>query len=201
MSKPVLLLLAAGVLFAQQRPNGLYAIFETSKGTFTARLYEKDTPNTVAAFVGLARGTLATRDPKTGVSAPRPYFNNNLFHRVVPGEMIQGGDPTGTRTYHCGFTIPDEVLPGLRFDGAGKLAMANTGQPNSGSCQFFVTVNAMRSWDGAYTIFGTVVDGLRVVDAINRAPVRGDQPVDPVQIISVTIERVGPEPVVKKRKR
>jgi cyclophilin family peptidyl-prolyl cis-trans isomerase len=79
--------------------------------------------------------------------------------------------------------------------------MANTGQPHSGGCQFFITVDAVRPWDGNYAIFGTVVDGMNVVNAINRAPVRGDKPVDPVRLDSVAIQRVGPEPPVKKSKR
>jgi peptidyl-prolyl cis-trans isomerase A (cyclophilin A) len=195
-----LFLLAAGCLSAQQKPNGLYAIFNTSKGTITARLYEKDTPVTVENFVALAQGAKATRDPKTGTLVKRPLYDNITFHRVVPGEMIQSGDPTGIGAHNCGVLISDEFLPGLRFDNAGKLAMANTGQPNSGGCQFFITTDPMRVWDGKYTIFGIVVEGRDVVSRINRAPVRGDKPVDPVKLISVRIERIGPEPVKKRKK-
>lgn len=93
--------------------------------------------------------------------AKRPLYNNITFHRVVPGEMIQSGDPTGTGSHNCGFTIPDEPLPGQRFDSAGKLAMANTGAPDAGGCQFFITSSPMRVWGGKYTIFGVVVEGLR----------------------------------------
>jgi cyclophilin family peptidyl-prolyl cis-trans isomerase len=192
------LLVAAGCVSAPQRPNGLYAIFNTSMGTFTARLYEKDTPATVANFVALAQGTQATRSPK-GAVVKVPLYDNITFHRVVPGEMIQAGDPTGTGSHNCGFTIRDEFLPGLRFDNAGKLAMANSGGPDSGSCQFFITTNPMRVWDGKYTIFGVVVEGQDVVSKINHAPVHGDKPVEPVKLIHVTIERIGPEPG-KKRK-
>ena len=181
--------LAAVCALAQQRPNGLYAVFNTSVGTFTARLYEKDTPATVQNFVALAQGTKATLDPKTRKMVLRRLYDGITFHRVVRGEMIQSGDPTGTGAHNCGVTIRDEILPGLRFDGAGKLAMANAGQPNTGGCQFFITVNAMRPWDGNYTIFGTIVEGREVVSAINRMPVRGDRPVEPVKLISVTIRR------------
>ena len=170
-------------------------------GNFTARLYEKDTPKTVENFVALAQGTRPTRSPKTGALVKVPLYDNITFHRVLPDIMIQAGDPTGTGSHNCGFTIPDELLPGLRFDGAGKLAMANTGAPDSGGCQFFITTNAMRSWDGKYTIFGVVVDGMDVVNKIDRGPVRGDRPVDPVKLISVTIERIGPERAVKKKKK
>ena len=169
-------------------------------GNITARLYEKDTPRTVENFVALAQGTKATLNPKTGKMAKTPLYDGVIFHRVMPGVMIQAGDPTGTGRHNCGFTIPDEFLPGLRFDRSGKLAMANTGAPDSGGCQFFITSNAMREWDGKYTIFGIVVEGQDVVDRINHAPVRGDRPVEPVKLASVTISRVGPEPV-KKGKR
>ena len=200
MTRFTLFLLAAGCLSAQQQPNGLYATFHTSMGNITARLYEKDTPMTVANFVALAQGTKATLNPKTRTMVKVPLYNNITFHRVVHGQMIQSGDPTGTGLHNCGFTIRDEFLPGLRFDGAGMLAMANTGAPDSGGCQFFITSNAMRSWNGRYTIFGVVVAGQDVVSKINEAKVRGDKPVEPVKLISVTIERIGPEPVKKTKK-
>ena len=200
MIRFTLFLLAAGCLSAQQQPNGLYATFHTSMGNITARLYEKDTPMTVANFVALAQGTKATLNPKTRTMVKVPLYNNITFHRVVHGQMIQSGDPTGTGLHNCGFTIRDEFLPGLRFDGAGMLAMANTGAPDSGGCQFFITSNAMRSWNGKYTIFGVVVAGQDVVSKINEAKVRGDKPVEPVKLISVTIERIGPEPVKKTKK-
>jgi len=193
-------LLAANCIFAQQLPNGLYAIFNTSMGNFTARLYEKDAPKTVENFVALAQGTKATRSPKTGAMVKVPLYDDITFHRVLPGVMIQSGDPTGTGSHNCGFTIRDEFLPGLRFDSPGKLAMANTGAADSGGCQFFITANPMLEWNGKYTIFGTVVEGQDVVSKIARAPVRGDRPVDPVKLVSVTIERIGPEPVKKKKK-
>jgi cyclophilin family peptidyl-prolyl cis-trans isomerase len=130
----------------------------------------------------------------------RPLYDNITFHRVVRGEMIQAGDPTGTGRHNCGFTIRDEYLPGLRFDSAGKLAMANSGNPDSGGCQFFITDGPMRSWDGKYTIFGLVVEGLDVVAKINHAPLHDDKPIEPVKLTGVTIERAGPEPVKKRKK-
>ncbi|HXK01057.1 MAG TPA: peptidylprolyl isomerase [Verrucomicrobiae bacterium] len=200
MTKLALVLLAAGCVSAQQRPNGLYAVFQTSMGNFVARLFEKDTPVTVENFVALAQGTRATRSPKSGQFVKVPLYDNITFHRVVRGEMIQSGDPTGTGMHNCGFTIRDEFLPGLRFDTGGRLAMANTGDPDTGGCQFFITVGPMPSWNGKYTIFGSVVEGQDVVSMINRAPAHGDKPVSPVKLITVTIERVGPEPVKKKKK-
>jgi peptidyl-prolyl cis-trans isomerase A (cyclophilin A) len=175
-------------------------MFNTSMGNFTARLYEKDTPATVENFVALAQGTKTTRNPKTGTMVKLRLYDNITFYRVVPSEMIQAGDPTGTGTHNCGFTIRDEFLPGLRFDSAGKLAMANSGAPDSGGCQFFITANPMRVWDGKYTIFGVVVEGRDVVSRINHAPVHGDKPVEPVKLTSVTIQRIGPEPMKKRKK-
>jgi peptidyl-prolyl cis-trans isomerase A (cyclophilin A) len=200
VGKLALLLLAAAGLSAQQQPNGLYAVFNTSMGSFTARLFEKDVPGTVGNFVALAQGTRATRNPKTGAWVKVPLYENITFHRILPGEVIQAGDPTGTGLHNCGFRIRDEILPGLRFDSGGKLAMANTGEPDTGGCQFFVTAGPERTWDGKYTIFGVVVEGLDVVSKISHVPVHGDKPVDPVKLNSVTIQRVGPEPVKKRTK-
>jgi len=148
----------------------------------------------VRTFVGLATGTKSWLDPETRKPVNRPMYTNITFHRVIPSAMIQSGDPTGKGTHNCGFTIRDEFLPGLRFDRAGKLAMANTGEPDSGGCQFFVTVGPMPSWNGKYTIFGQVISGLDVVEKIANAPSKDEKPVNPVKLISVTIEREGPEP-------
>jgi len=191
---------AGGDKAAPALPPGLYAIFNTGMGTITARLLEKDTPIAVQNFVALAQGTKAWRDPKTNTMVERPRFDNITFHRVLPGQMIQSGDPSGTGAYPCGSTIRDEFLPGLRFDRAGKLAVANTGAPDSGGCQFFITDGPVPGWDGKYTIFGQVTAGLDVVSKISRAPVHGDKPIDPVKLIGVTIERVGPEPRQKEKK-
>ena len=190
------LIVFAAVVGAQNLPSkpGLYAVFQTSKGTITARLFEKDTPIAVRNFVALAQGTKPWKDPKTGAMVKRPLYDNLTFHRVLPGLMIQAGDPTATGSHNCGITIPDEFLPGLRFDLGGKLAVANTGAPDSGGCQFFITTDAMSQWSGKYTIFGEVVSGLDVANKISRAPVRGDRPVDPARLIGVTIERIGPAP-------
>jgi peptidyl-prolyl cis-trans isomerase A (cyclophilin A) len=193
-----LILLAAAL--RAQNPNlkpGLYAVFRTSQGTITARLYEKDTPIAVRNFVGLAQGTKPWMDPKSGLMVKRPLYDDLTFHRVLPGEMIQSGDPTATGSHNCGITIPDEFLPGLLFDRSGKLAVANTGKQDSGGCQFFITTEAVPQWNGKYTIFGEVVSGLDVANKISRAPLRGDRPIDPAKLIGVTIERIGPEP--KKR--
>ena len=199
MKTPILLLAAACCAFAEL-PPGLYAIFNTSMGNITAKLYEKDTPVTVQNFVALAQGTKASR-AANGAMVRKPLYDNITFHRVVSDQMIQAGDPTGTGSHNCGVQIPDEMLPGLRFDRAGKLAMANTGSPDSAGCQFFITVSPMPSWSGKYAIFGVVVEGQDVVDKINHAPLHGDRPVEPAKLLSVTIERIGPEPAPKKKKK
>jgi peptidyl-prolyl cis-trans isomerase A (cyclophilin A) len=204
MKRLSVLLFLAACAFAQkpEKPlkNGLYAIFNTEFGKITAQLYEKDTPNSVATFVQLAQGTLPWRDPKTNAMVKRPLYDNTTFYRILPGQAIQGGSPTGSPAFDCGFTIRDEFLPGLMFSQSGKLAVANTGQPDTGGCQFFITTGPVANWNNKYTIFGEVVQGIDVVAKINKVPVKGDQPLEPPKLISVTIQRVGPVPEVKKKK-
>ncbi|HTA46706.1 MAG TPA: peptidylprolyl isomerase [Bryobacteraceae bacterium] len=198
-----LFIFVAIAAFAQKElaslPAGLYATFNTSQGTIVAVLYEKYTPRSVENFVGLAQGTKAWKDPKTHAMVKRPMYDNLTFHRVLRGQMIQSGDPTGTSAHDCGVTVPDEFMIGLKFDHPGRLAVANSGAQDSGACQFFITDDLVPSWDQHYTIFGQVVRGQDVVDAIAKAPLHGEKPVDPVRLVSVTIERVGPEPKSKKK--
>jgi cyclophilin family peptidyl-prolyl cis-trans isomerase len=196
LKRVIELIAFAATLGAQNPPlkPGLYAAFQTSHGAITARLYEKDTPIAVRNFVALAQGTKPWKDPKTGAMVTRPLYENLTFHRVLPGLMIQSGDPTATGSHDCGITIRAEFLPGLRFDRPGRLAVANRGDPDSGGCQFFITTDVMPQWTGNYTIFGEVVSGLEVAAKISRARVRGDRPVDPAKLIGVTIERIGPAP-------
>jgi cyclophilin family peptidyl-prolyl cis-trans isomerase len=158
------------------------------------KFYEKESPITVKNFVDLAQGRKAWRDPKTGQMVRRPLYNGVTFHRVIPGFMIQGGDPTGTGMGDPGFTIPDEFHPSLKFDRPGRLAMANAG-PRTGNCQFFITEVPTPHLNGAHTIFGQVVEGQEVVNKIARVPRdANDKPRTPVRITRVVIERVGPEP-------
>jgi peptidyl-prolyl cis-trans isomerase A (cyclophilin A) len=191
---------ASGSEQTGELPTGLYANFTTSEGVITAKLYEKYTPIAVANFVGLAMGTKAWRDPRTGAMVKRPMYDNITFHRILRDQMIQSGDPTGLGSHNCGFTIPDEFLIGLKFNVPGRLAVANTGQPDSGACQFFITAGAAAQWDNMYTIFGEVVRGMPVVMAINHTRLHGDKPVDPPRLISVRIQRVGPEPKAKQKR-
>ena len=191
----------AGSTPAPALEPGLYAIFNTSMGTITAQLFEKEAPITVANFVALARGTKPWKDPNSGAMVAKPLYNNITFHRVIPNFMIQTGDPTATGSHDCGFTIKDEIVPGLKYDRPGRLGMANIGRPNTGGCQFFITEVPYPGLDppnGGYTIFGQVVDGQDLVGKIARVPRdTSDKPRTPVRLVSVTIKRVGPEPAGK----
>ncbi len=157
-------------------------------GTFTCELFEKQTPKTVANFVGLARGLRQFKDPKTGAWTKKPFYDGLTFHRVIPGFMIQGGDPKGNGTGDPGYEFEDEIVPELKMDKGGLLAMANRGPGTNGS-QFFITEKATPWLTGRHTIFGEC-DPLDLEKKIARVP-RGprDVPNDPVVIKKVTITR------------
>lgn len=177
------------------RPPGLYWIINTSMGTITAQLFEKEAPGTVANFVALTRGLKAAKD-KGGAMTKRPYFTNLTFHRVIPNFMIQTGDgQQGDGTGNCGFTIKDEIVPTLKYDKPGMLGLARLSQRNTGACQFFITDAAYASLNGDYTIFGQVVEGQDVVGKIAHVAKDGnDKPRTPVKLIGATIKRFGPPP-------
>jgi peptidyl-prolyl cis-trans isomerase A (cyclophilin A) len=202
MKRIFLALMIAACAFAQKPPkplkNGIYANFKTEFGDIKAILFEKDTPQSVALFIGLAQGVQAFRDID-GKIVKRRFYDNTTFFRIVPEDAVQGGSPDGTNTYNCGIMIKDETLPGLKFR-AGSLAVANAGKADTGGCQFFFTVGQKPSWDMKYTIFGQVVEGEDVVEKMSRVPVRDEHPVNPPKLISVTIERIGPPPAQKPKK-
>ena len=169
---------------------GTYAKFDTTEGSFTIRLFEKEAPNTVANFVGLAEGTKEWRDPVTGQKKKAPYYDGIVFHRVINGFMIQGGDPLGQGTGGPGYTFGDEFHPSRRHDRAGILSMANAGPGTNGS-QFFITLAPTPHLDNRHSVFGEVGSGLDVVKRIGAvATGRHDRPITPVVINKVTIERV-----------
>ena len=168
----------------------LHAHFTTSEGSFTIRLFEQEAPNTVANFVGLADGTKEWTDPKTGQKVTRPFYNGLIFHRVISGFMIQGGDPLGTGTGGPGYKFGDEFHPKARHSKAGILSMANAGPGTNGS-QFFITLAPTTWLDNKHTVFGEVVEGMDVIEKIGNTPTSkpGDRPLKPVVVQSVEIKR------------
>ena len=172
------------------RTPGLYASFETSMGPFVCELYEKAAPIAVENFVGLAAGTKEWLSPKGQFMKNTPYYKGVIFHRVIKGFMIQAGDITGKGTFNPILPFKDEIVPTVRFDKAGVLALANNGKNTNGS-QFFITVSPQARLDGKYTIFGKVVEGYEVVHAISEVPVSpGGRPLKDVVITKITIDRV-----------
>ena len=155
--------------------NGIYAKMGTTKGAITIKLEHEKTPMTVANFVGLAEGTLENNVTEVGT----PYYNGLTFHRVIADFMIQGGDPTGTGAGGPGYQFEDEIHPELRHNRPGTLSMANAGPATNGS-QFFIT-HVPTDWlDGKHTVFGYVVEGQDVVDAVAQGDI-----MDTVEIVRV----------------
>jgi len=186
-------LAVASVAFAGQEKKAsgkVFAHFATSEGKFTAELFEKDAPKTVANFIGLAEGPKEWTDPKTETKVKKPYYNGLTFHRVIEGFMIQGGDPLGNGTGGPGYSFADEFGSGRKIDKAGILAMANRG-PNTNGGQFFITLAPQNHLTGKHTVFGEVVEGMSVVEKIGSTKTTkpGDKPVKPIVIKSITIER------------
>ena len=168
----------------------MYAHFTTSEGNFTARLFDAETPNTVANFTGLAEGTKEWTDPRTGRKVKQAYYNGTIFHRVIDGFMIQGGDPLGQGTGGPGYTFGDEFNSKLRHSKPGILSMANRG-PNTNGGQFFITLAPTPWLDDKHSVFGEVVEGMDIVRRIGSAPTSkpGDRPTKAITIESVSIER------------
>jgi cyclophilin family peptidyl-prolyl cis-trans isomerase len=155
---------------------GTYAKFETSLGNFTIELFEKETPKTVDNFVKLAE---------------KNFYNGVIFHRVIDGFMIQGGDPTGTGRGGPGYQFADEFHPSLKHTSEGILSMANAG-PNTNGSQFFITLGPTPHLDNRHSVFGKVVEGMDVVKKIGKTKTSkpGDRPVVDVVMNKVTIEKV-----------
>ncbi|HEU0238643.1 MAG TPA: peptidylprolyl isomerase [Micromonosporaceae bacterium] len=169
-----------------------FATIHTNAGPIRVELFANHAPKTVRNFVGLAEGTQDYRDPKTGAPGSGPYYDGTIFHRVISGFMIQGGDPTGTGRGGPGYTFGDEFHPELQFNRPYLLAMANAGPGTNGS-QFFITVGPTPHLNMKHTIFGEVADAesQRVVDAIAGAPTApGDRPVKDIVIDRVDVERL-----------
>ena len=170
----------------------LYATLSTNLGDIRLKLFPNHAPKTVANFVELAEGSREWTDPRTGSRTKEPLYNGTVFHRVISGFMIQGGDPLGTGTGGPGYRFNDEIHPELAFTRPYLLAMANAGPGTNGS-QFFITVAPTQWLTGKHTIFGEVADAdsRAVVDRIAAAPTaRQDRPVDDIVIEKVAVERV-----------
>ena len=167
----------------------VFAHFDTTLGKFTVELFEDKTPRTVANFTGLADGTREWKHPKTGEKHQKPYYDGVVFHRVIDGFMIQGGDPLGEGHGGPGYQFEDEFHADLRHNRAGILSMANAG-PNTNGSQFFITLGPTPHLDRRHSVFGAVVEGLEVVQQIGKVKTgTGDRPVTPVVMNKVTIER------------
>ena len=168
----------------------LHAHFTTSEGNFSVRLFEAETPNTVANFVGLADGSKEWTDPRNGKKVKQPYYNGTIFHRVIEQFMIQGGDPLGQGTGGPGYKFADEFHPTLRHSKAGLLSMANAG-PNTNGGQFFITLVPTPWLDNKHSIFGEITAGMDIIEKIGHTATSkpGDRPLKPITIQSVTIER------------
>jgi peptidyl-prolyl cis-trans isomerase A (cyclophilin A) len=154
---------------AQEKKGPLYATMKTTLGDMVLVLFEDKAPKTVANFVGLASGTKEWTDPKTGEKVKKPLYNGTIFHRVIPDFMIQGGDPLGRGTGGPGYKFEDEFSPDLKHSKPGILSMANAG-PNTNGSQFFITVRPTAQLDGKHAVFGEVVKGQEVVNAIVNTP-------------------------------
>lgn len=183
-------------------PTGPTVLFDTSMGRLTCRLFDQEAPQTTANFVGLATGTKAWTDSSTQKQVTgKPFYDGTQFHRVIPGFMIQGGDPLASGLGDAGYYIPDEISPSLRFDVPGRLAMANSG-PNTNSSQFFITEVAKPELNGHYTIFGQCdPHSVLLVASIARVERNAsDKPYTPVILNKVTIVPAGqpvpPEPAL-----
>lgn len=167
----------------------MFATIETTLGKIRIKLHAEESPITVENFAGLAEGSKEWTDPKTGKKVKRPFYDGLIFHRVIPGFMIQGGDPKGDGTGGPGYQFKNENHPLLKHDKAGVVAMANAGRDTNGS-QFYITTGKQSSLDGGYTVFGQVVEGQEVIDAISKVKRNhSDRPDTDVVMKKVTIER------------
>ena len=169
--------------------EALTATLQTNQGRIVVRLFPDHAPKTVRNFVELAEGGRQWTDPNTGRATTAKLYDGTIFHRIIPDFMIQGGDPLGSGRGGPGYKFADEIHPDLCFDRPYLLAMANAGPGTNGS-QFFITVVPTPWLNGKHTIFGEVIEGADVVDAITRLKTGSqDRPVEDVILESVTVDR------------
>lgn len=173
----------------QDKKAPVYATLKTNMGDIVIQLYEEKAPKTVANFVELATGAKEWTDPKSREKVKRALYNGTIFHRVIPGFMIQGGDPLGNGTGGPGYRFEDEFHQDLKHSKPGILSMANAG-PNTNGSQFFITHKATPWLDGKHSVFGEVIKGQNTVDAIANVPRDfRDRPVKDVVIQELVISR------------
>lgn len=165
----------------------LVAEIATDAGKLRCELFDDKAPKTVANFVGLARGLRPFKDPKTSDWVKRPGYDGTVFHRIIKGFMIQGGDPMGTGQGEPGYVFADEVWPGATHDRRGLLCMANRG-PNTNGMQFFILDGPAKHLDRSFTIFGSCGPDA-IIEKLASSEVRGDRAVMPPKITKVTIRR------------
>jgi cyclophilin family peptidyl-prolyl cis-trans isomerase len=170
------------------------AVFDTTAGKMRCTLFEKQTPETVANFIGLATGTKDWKNPVSGATKHGvPLYDGTIFHRVIPNFMIQGGDPAGNGSGDPGYKFRDEIVPALTFDQPGRLAMANSG-PNTNGSQFFITEVPTPHLNGRHTIFGqcdpATVNLVKQIARMASDP-SNNRPFRPVKINHITIEHGG----------
>lgn len=191
----VVLMIFAATLSAAGRKKTMdknYAILETSMGQIVCELLDKEAPQTVKNFIGLAKGEIGWMDPKTNEIEKKPLYDGTIFHRVIPDFMIQGGDPMGNGMGGPGYKFDDETPQTTKFDKPGRLAMANSG-PNTNGSQFFITVAPTTWLDGRHTIFGNVIKGYDVVVKISLAERdQRDRPLTEIVLKKVTITNKKP---------
>jgi peptidyl-prolyl cis-trans isomerase A (cyclophilin A) len=174
---------------AQEKKGPVYALLKTGMGEVVVQLFDDKAPKTVANFVELAAGTKEWTDPKTRERVKRPLYNGTIFHRVIPGFMIQGGDPLGNGKGGPGYRFEDEFHSDLKHSKPGILSMANAG-PNTNGSQFFIIQKATPWLDGKHSVFGEVIKGQSVVDAIANVPRDfRDRPMKDVVLQEVIISR------------
>ncbi|MEM9159784.1 MAG: peptidylprolyl isomerase, partial [Verrucomicrobiota bacterium] len=175
--------------------EGLYAVFTTSEGELAAILYFQEAPLTVSNFVGLAENSISHYDHQTGVAQNKPFYDGLSFHKVIAGSIALTGSPDGTGNDGPGYIFPDEIAPSLKHDRKGILSMQNAG-PNKNGSQFFFTLSdeGNAQLDGFHSVFGNIVSGLSVLDAISSSPTDSEGvPISPISINSITILREGSE--------
>ncbi|MBK1875736.1 peptidylprolyl isomerase [Pelagicoccus mobilis] len=203
MRIPIAILLgcwSVAASFSQPTADGIYALFDTSEGQITTRLFYKEAPISCANFIGLAEGSIILWDAN-GEPIATPFYDGLTLHRAIPDFIVQGGDPLGDGYGGPGYYWPDEVRPDLNHDRPGTLSMANSG-PNTNGSQFFFTLEAVPEFDGLYNVFGETIDGLETLESISQLPTTGPANTvsdpdhlleSPVAINSIQILRIGAE--------